>query len=76
MRTDVAVTISLDVSSGKDFERATEKVRAFGVRLNRVLPRIHVLTGNIDPTRIEALRSMPEVSAVECEGFFQLDPAG
>ncbi len=68
------VTISLNVTA-KDFDSATEKVRAFGVTLNRILPRIRVLTGTVEEARIEALRAMPEVSAVELDGVFQLTPA-
>ncbi|MEZ5787390.1 MAG: hypothetical protein R3D62_13205 [Xanthobacteraceae bacterium] len=68
------VTISLKVS-GADFDTATEKVRASGVKLNRILPRIRVLIGTMDETQIAALRAMPEVSAVELDSVFQLSPA-
>jgi hypothetical protein len=59
------VTISLVPESGADLRRAAEKIRASGVKIDRVLPRLLIILGSVEEALIDKVRSLPEVRAVE-----------
>ncbi|WP_315720199.1 MULTISPECIES: hypothetical protein [unclassified Bradyrhizobium] len=50
------------------------KLSHAGVTVDRVLPRLAIVTGSIDPSQLSTLRAVPGVKRVEEAGVFQLAP--
>jgi hypothetical protein len=66
------ITISLDPSTSvRDVEKS---LRRMGVEVDRVLDRIHVITGSVDHSRVDSVRRTPGVVGVEFAGEFHIDP--
>jgi hypothetical protein len=68
------VIIRLRARSLAEFETAVKKLSARGLRVERRLPRISVVTGSIAENRLPNVSRYPFVEAVEKEGTFQLAP--
>lgn len=49
-----------------------ETYEMLGVEVDRVLPRIKVITGSIDPSKLDLLRKYPDVKAIEEEGVVKI----
>jgi hypothetical protein len=49
-----------------------KRLSGAGLTIDRVLPRIAVITGSIDPANLSSLRAIPGVKQVEEEGFIRL----
>lgn len=49
-----------------------ETYEMLGVEVDRVLPRIKVIIGSIDPSRLDLLRKYPDVKAIEEEGVVKI----
>ncbi|ADG77927.1 Ketohydroxyglutarate aldolase OS=Tsukamurella paurometabola (strain ATCC 8368 / DSM / CCUG 35730/ CIP 100753 / JCM 10117 / KCTC 9821 / NBRC 16120 / NCIMB 702349 / NCTC 13040) OX=521096 GN=Tpau_1298 PE=4 SV=1 [Tsukamurella paurometabola] len=70
--TPVTVTLSCAHDA---LDSTVEAVRATGLRVDQVLRNLGVVTGEVDPTKIAALREVDGVGAVEpAQGFTTPSP--
>jgi hypothetical protein len=55
-------------------DKVAEKLRSFGVLVERVMPLTRVVAGSVEASRMHGLKNLPEVKAVEEERHFQVEP--
>ncbi|WP_423863848.1 hypothetical protein [Bradyrhizobium sp.] len=72
VRLDVTIRMHQPLTS--DEAPALDSLRKAGVKINRVLPRIRVVTGSVDPGQLTQLRAMPEVMSVEEDRAVKVQP--
>ena len=72
MQVEVTVLLRERVASAD--VPVVKKLRRFGMFVERVLPRLSIISGTIDRSNIAALEALPEVKAVQEAGVFHVDP--
>jgi hypothetical protein len=70
----MTVTILMHKAGERKDSPAVLKLRRAGVKIERVMPRIGVVTGSIDRSRLATLKALPEVKKVEETGTFHVGP--
>jgi hypothetical protein len=53
---------------------SVNKLRHFGLVVERILPRLSMVAGRIDRSKLSALQELPEVQSVEEAGSFHVGP--
>lgn len=66
------ILIVLDLNASA--EQVSAALSQFGFRLEQHLPEIGVLTGDAPAGRVDALRTVAGVKAVEIEQHYRLEP--
>jgi hypothetical protein len=72
MRTKI--TILVDPAYAGKVESIVEKLQATGLAVDRVMPRIRVITGSADTRLIDSIKKLPEVKSVERTGEIYIEP--
>jgi hypothetical protein len=70
----IEVTVLLRDRIDSEDVPVVSKLKCFGLTIERVLPRLSIITGRLDQTRLVELEGLPEVRAVEKAGIFTADP--
>ncbi|MGC2780229.1 MAG: hypothetical protein WA418_31775 [Bradyrhizobium sp.] len=68
------VTILMGEPVSGDDAALIGKLSGAGVTIDRVLPRLAIVTGSVEQSKLSTLRAIPGVKQVEEAGAFQLAP--
>lgn len=68
------VLVSVADSHLERIPELADELRAAGLKIDHVLNAAGTITGSINPSRLDDLRDIPGVSAVEIERSYQLAP--
>lgn len=70
------VAIQLTLASDADLERVAAAASALGMRVEQKLEALGVITGVADEGALDALRALPQVTALERSRAIKLPPRG
>ena len=69
-----AVTVRVSTTDEGEMRRIQARLEPHGFKLRRMLAPLGAMTGDVETDRIDALRGVDGVEAVEAEGGVQLPP--
>jgi hypothetical protein len=70
----IEVTVLLRRRVASEDVPVVEKLKRFGMSVERVLPHLSIISGRIDRSNLAALQALPEVKEVQEAGIFHVDP--
>jgi hypothetical protein len=70
----IEVTVLLRERVVSENVPVVRKLRQLGLTVERVLPRLSMISGRTERSKISAMEALPEVKAVRVAGLFHVDP--
>jgi hypothetical protein len=70
----IEVTVLLRSRAAAEDAGVVDKLKRLGLQVERILPRLSIISGRIDRLDVERLQAIPEVKAVQEAGSYHVDP--